>query len=477
LAIDTGKDKDKDKDSKEISRRSFVKGAAIGGAGLLIATDLLSADRASGSPESPKATSKATMMGVPFEARERVRLGIIGVGGRGTSLLGDLLAVENVDVKAICDLVPEKVAHAQKLVTDAGQPEPKAFGKNETDFKNLTQLDLDIVYIATPWNWHVPMAIDAMKNGKHAAVEVPACTTLQECWDIVDTSEATRKHCMILENCCYGDTEMMVLGMVRDGVFGEISHGEAAYLHDLRGILTANEGEGLWRRFPHMKRNGNPYPTHGLGPVAHYMDIHRGDRFDYMVSVSSLEASLSAYVKANFPDGDPKRSEKYICGDMNTSIIKTQKGRTILLQHDVVNPRPYSRLNSIQGTKGLFADYPARIFLDGPKQADGSMKEDWGSIDAFREKYEHPLWKKTGELARKMGGHGGMDYVMNYRLMDCLKKGFVPDITVYDAAAWSAPTPLSEASVAQNGVPQKFPDFTRGKWEAHSDSPGFAVQT
>ena len=477
MAIDTGKDKDKDKDSKEISRRSFVKGAAIGGAGLLIATDLLSADRASGSPESPKATSKATMMGVPFEARERVRLGIIGVGGRGTSLLGDLLAVENVDVKAICDLVPEKVAHAQKLVTDAGQPEPKAFGKNETDFKNLTQLDLDIVYIATPWNWHVPMAIDAMKNGKHAAVEVPACTTLQECWDIVDTSEATRKHCMILENCCYGDTEMMVLGMVRDGVFGEISHGEAAYLHDLRGILTANEGEGLWRRFPHMKRNGNPYPTHGLGPVAHYMDIHRGDRFDYMVSVSSLEASLSAYVKANFPDGDPKRSEKYICGDMNTSIIKTQKGRTILLQHDVVNPRPYSRLNSIQGTKGLFADYPARIFLDGPKQADGSMKEDWGSIDAFREKYEHPLWKKTGELARKMGGHGGMDYVMNYRLMDCLKKGFVPDITVYDAAAWSAPTPLSEASVAQNGAPQKFPDFTRGKWEAHSDSPGFAVQT
>jgi predicted dehydrogenase len=321
------------------------------------------------------------------------------------------------------------------------------------------------------------MALSAMKNGKHAAVEVPVCTTLQECWDIVDTSEATRKHCIILENCCYGANEMMVLGMVRDGLFGEITHGEAAYLHDLRSILTANEGEGLWRRFPHMKRNGNLYPTHGLGPVAHYMDIHRGDRFDYMVSVSSSEASLSAYVKANFPDGDPKRSEKYICGDMNTSIIKTQKGRTILLQHDVVNPRPYSRINSISGTKGIFADYPPRIFFDGTKQSDGSNKEDWQTLEAFHDKYEHPLWKTTGEMARKTGGHGGMDYVMNFRLMDCVKRGLVPDINVYDAAAWSAPTPLSEASVAQNGAPQKFPDFTRGKWEANSASRGFAVQT
>jgi hypothetical protein len=461
-----------DSEPKDISRRSFVKRTAIGSAGLLIASDLLGPNLSAGTPK----IEHATMMGVPFEARERVRLGIIGVGGRGTGQLGELLAVENVDVKAICDLVPEKVAHAQKMVTDAGQPQPKGFSQGERDFENLTQLDLDIVYIATPWDWHIPMALAVMKNGKHAAVEVPACTTLQECWDIVETSEDSRKHCMILENCCYGDIEMMVLNMVRDGVFGEVTHGEAAYLHDLRGVLTAKESEGLWRRVPHTKRNGNLYPTHGLGPVAHYFDIHRGDRFDYMVSVSSAEASLSAYVKANFPDGDPKRAEKYICGDMNTSIIKTQKGRTILLQHDVVNPRPYSRLNSISGTKGIFADYPARIFIDGAEQADGSKKEDWEAIDAFREKYEHPLWKKTGDLARKMGGHGGMDYVMNYRLMDCLKRGLVPDINVYDAAAWSAPTPLSEASVAQNGAPQKFPDFTRGKWEARSDVPGFAVQ-
>jgi predicted dehydrogenase len=462
-----------DNESKDISRRSFVKRTAIGGAGLLIAQDLLARNPGAGTPKS----KKQTMIGVPFEARERVRLGIIGVGGRGTSLLQDLLAIEKVEVKAICDLVPEKVARAQKAVTNAGQPEPAGFNKGEWDFKNLTELDLDIVYIATPWNWHVPMALSAMKNGKHAAVEVPACTTLQECWDMVDTSEATRKHCVILENCCYGSTEMMVLGMVQDGIFGEITHGEAAYLHDLRGILTSSEGEGLWRRVPHMKRNGNLYPTHGLGPVAHYMDIHRGDRFDYMVSVSSAEASLSAYVKTNFPDGDPKRVERYICGDMNTSIIRTEKGRTILLQHDVVNPRPYSRLNSISGTKGMFADYPPRVFVDGATQADGSKQEDWQNLDGFRDKYEHQLWKTTGEMARKMGGHGGMDYVMNFRLMDCLKRGLVPDINVYDAAAWSAPTPLSETSVAQDGAPQKFPDFTRGQWNAHSDSPGFAVQT
>jgi len=198
------------------------------------------------------------------------------------------------------------------------------------------------------------------------------------------------------------------------------------------------------------------------------MDIHRGDRFDYMVSVSSGEASLSAYVKGKFPEGDPKRAEKYVCGDMNTSIIKTVKGRSILLQHDVVNPRPYSRLNMVQGPKGIFADYPGRVFVDGQKD------EEWQKLDDFKDKYEHALWKNNGEMARKTGGHGGMDYIMNYRLMDCVKRGLVPDIDVYDAAAWSAPAPLSEASVAASGAPQKFPDFTRGHWQARPESEKFA---
>src|SRR6516162_3269701 len=292
-----------DKDSKDTSRRNFIKSTVVGGAGLLVATDILNSDFT----RTAEKNAHPTMMGVPFAGRERIRLGIIGVGGRGTSLLKDLLAIEDVEVKAICDLVPEKVARAQKAVTDRGQPEPAGFSRGEWDFKNLTQLDLDIIYIATPWNWHVSMALSSMKNGKHAAVEVPAADTLEECWQLVDTSEATRRHCILLENCCYGENELMVLGMVRDGLFGEVTHAEAAYLHDLRSILTANEGEGLWRRVPHMKRNGNLYPTHGLGPVAHYLNIHGGDRFDYMVSVSSCEASLTAYVQAHFADGDAKR--------------------------------------------------------------------------------------------------------------------------------------------------------------------------
>ncbi len=454
-----------DKESNHISRRDFMKCTAVASASLVLAPDTLV-------PVTAADVAKAaggTMAGAKFEPRDQVRLGIIGMGGRGASLLQDLLAIENVEIKAICDLVPERVARSQKAVTEAGQSPPAGFSKGEWDFRNLNQLDLDIVYIATPWNWHVPMALDAMKNGKHAAVEVPAATTLQECWELVNTSEATRKHCVMLENCCYGFSEMMVLRMVRDGLLGELTYAEAAYIHDLRSILTSSEGEGLWRRFPHMNRNCNLYPTHGLGPVAHYMDVNRGDRFDYMVSVSSGEASLSAYVRANFPEQDPKRREKYVCGDMNTSIVKTVKGRTILLQHDVVNPRPYSRLNLVSGTKGAFADYPPRIFVDGQKG------DDWKTIDEFRDKYEHPLWKTTGELARRIGGHGGMDYIMSYRLMDCLKRGMPPDIDVYDAASWSAPTPLSELSVAHNGAPQKFPDFTRGKWSTRSGSVGFAL--
>lgn len=456
---------------KGISRRSFVQRVVAGSAGLAAGVHGL-ADTAQAAPKS----SAATMIDVPFEARDHVRVGIIGVGNRGTTLLAHLNYVENVEIAAICDIVPAQVTQAQKMVTDLGRPQPRGFSKSETDFKNLTQLDLDIVYIATPWHWHVPMAINAMKNGKHAAVEVPVATTVQECWDLVDASESTRKHCVLLENCCYGELEMMVLGMVRDKVFGEITHGEAAYLHDLRAIMTASESEGLWRRFEHTKRNGNLYPTHGLGPVSHYMGINRGDRFDYIVSVSSREASLSEYVKENSPEGDPKRSEKYICGDINTSIIKTLKGRTILLQHDVVNPRPYSRLNSITGTKGIFADYPPRVFIDR-KETDNKTAhggEDWEKIDAFKEKYQHPLWRTTGDLARKMGGHGGMDYIMNFRLMDCVKRGLVPDIDVYDAVTWSVPGPLSEVSVANKGAAQSFPDFTREKWNGRL-SQSFAL--
>lgn len=400
------------------------------------------------------------MIGVPFDPHSTIRLGIIGVGARGQGLLRDLLAIDDVLVVAVCDIDPKACERAVKQVVDAGQPEPTVYKAGETDFQNLCKRgDLDLVYIATPWDWHTPMAVAAMEGGAHVGVEVPAAVTIDECWILVDTSERTRKHCVMLENCNYGYNEMMVNRMVKEGLFGELTHGEAAYIHDLRGLLVADYSEGLWRRKPHTERDGNFYPTHGLGPVAFYMDILRGDAFDRLVSFSSPERGLTAYVKNNLPPDAPEHKEKYVCGDMNTSLIKTKKGLTIMLQHDVISPRPYSRLNLISGTKGTFADYPARIYIDGQGE------HEWQEVEPFREKFEHPLWTRVGELARKLGGHGGMDFIMSYRLIECMKQGLPPDMDVYDAAAWSAPTPMSQDSVAQGGMPQVFPDFTRGRWQ------------
>ena len=438
---------------EKLTRRELIRNAAGVGVGLAATTVPESA-------VSARQSKGKTMRGVPFEKRETVRVGFIGLGGRGGSLLGDLLAVEGVEIKAVCDLITARAEEAAKRCMGETQKRPEVYGGAETAYKKLCERDdLDIVYIATPWNWHVPMAVDAMERGKHVAVEVPAATTLDDCWKLVDTSEKTRRHCLMLENCCYGWSEMLVLNMVKAGLFGDITHGEAAYIHDLRGLLLEDAGEGLWRRFPHITRNGNLYPTHGLGPVANYMDINRGDRFDLLVSMSSKEASLTSYRDAHTPAESQKRKEKYRCGDMNTTLIRTALGRTIMLQHDVVTPHPYDRINLIAGTKGTFRDYPARLYLDG--QAGG---EDWTNLDAYKEKYEHPLWKSMGELARKRGGHGGMDFLMNYRVIHRLREGAVPDMDVYDAAALSAPGPLSELSLARNCASVKFPDFTRGNW-------------
>jgi len=313
--------------------------------------------------------------------------------------------------------------------------------------------------VATSWNWHVPVAVAAMKSGKNVAVEVPAASTLEECWALVNTSEQTRRHCVQLENCCYGYNEMLILNLVRDGVLGQLTHGAAAYDHDLRTVLFSKEGEGLWRRAEHFKRDGNLYPTHGLGPVARYMDINRGDRFEYMVSMSSPALALAEY-RDKLPADDPRRKETYRCGDQNTSLIKTAKGRIITLEHNVSSPEPYDRINLIAGTKGIFRDYPPRIFVDG------TGNHEFGPLDPYKAKYEHPYWTRMGEIARKLGGHGGMDFIQAYRLIQCMQEGIEPDMDVYDAAAWSAPAPLSEMSVAKGSIPVKFPDFTRGRWQA-----------
>ncbi len=410
---------------------------------------------------STTGSTTGSMIGVPFAAVKTVRFGVIGTGGRGSEMIREMLSLDGAEVRAICDINRDAALTAAGKIETASGKKPEIYTGGEHDFENLVRRDdLDFVYIATPWDWHVPMAVAAMEAGKHCGTEVPAATTIEDCFKLVRTSERTRRHCLIMENCCYGENELLVLNIIRAGLLGELIHGEAAYIHDLREELLSNRGEGLWRRLPHTVRNGNLYPTHGLGPVANYMGVNRGDRFDYLVSVSSLQKGLEVYRDAHFPADDPKRREKYVEGDMNTSLIRTARGRTIVLQHDVVDPRPYDRVNLISGSKGVFRDYPPRIYLDGQPG-----EEQFTSIDAYKEKYEHPLWQKSGEMARKMGGHGGMDFILLYRLAECMREGLPPDIDVYDAATWSAAGPLSERSVASGSAPVKFPDFTNGRWD------------
>src|SRR5580704_9337078 len=471
------------KDEGQVSRRQLLRtGVGLAGAGLVgagIGASRLAGAELAGAGSSANesdavgveerggaaAANGQTMVGVKFEARDTVRLGVIGVGSRGTGMLGNFLAIPHVQVNAICDSVKEHATHAQEMVEKSGGKKPEIYANGEHDYENLCKRsDLDFIYIATPWQWHAPMGIAAMKGGAHAGLEVPAVVTLEECQQIVDVSEKTRRHCMIMENCCYGESELLVMNMVRAGMFGELLHGEGAYIHDLRKIVNEDRSEGLWRRDWHTKLNGNIYPTHGLGPVANYMGINRGDKFEYLVSMSSPQAGLDAYREANVPKDSPKWKEKYILGDMNTSLIKTAKGRTIMVQHDVVNPQPYDRINLIKGVKGMFRGYPDRIFLDGQKG-----EEAYTGLDAYKEQYEHKLWKEHGKDAEDRG-HGGMDYLMLWRLAQCIREGLAPDIDVYDAASWSAIGGLSEASVAQGSAPQKFPDFTHGQWKQRNGS-------
>jgi len=447
-----------DDKKNQLSRRQLLKtGVGLLGATVAAETKIFASGEI---PATPFPAQSESMIGVKFDKRDTVRLGVIGVGGRGTGMLSNFLAIPNVQVNAICDLVREKAVHAQDLTEKAGGKRPEIYTSGDHDYENLCKRDdLDFIYIATPWDWHAPMAVAAMTSGKHTGLEVPAVNTLEECQKLVDTSEKTRRHCMIMENCCYGFNELMVLNMIRAGLFGDLLHGEAAYIHDLRGEIFSDKGEGLWRRVPHTTRNGNVYPTHGLGPVANYMGINRGDRFDYLVSMSSPQKGFDAYRAAKIPKDSPKWREKYVLGDMNTSLIKTAGGLTIMLQHDVSNPRPYDRINLISGVKAVFRDYPERIYVDGQPG-----EEAFTGIEAYREKYGHKLWKEQGQTAENRG-HGGMDYLMLYRLVQCMREGLEPDMDVYDAASWSAPAALSEKSVAQESAPVKFPDFTRGRWK------------
>jgi predicted dehydrogenase len=398
---------------------------------------------------------------------EKIRVGIIGLGMRGKNAVSRLSKIRDVEIVALCDLREEMVEFAQVTLREDQRPDAKAFSGTEDAWKKLVALDLDLVYIATPWRWHTPMAVHTMQNGKHAATEVPAATTLEECWELVDTSEKTGKQCMMLENCCYDFFELQTLNMVRQGAFGELTHAEGAYIHTLCELIAHEEGEegrgyqGQWRFHQNNSKNGNLYPTHGLGPIAQCLNINRGNRFLHMVSMSSQQAAFTEWAREN---NRPQYAElEHYRGDMNTSLIKCAKGQTVMVQHDVSTPRPYSRIHLLQGTKGVACKYPEpRISLHDHTWLDeAAMKE-------LEAKYEHPLSRTLSSVARKIGGHGGMDFIMDYRLIYCLKNGLSFDQSVYDAATWSCIVPLSIQSVAQNSDRMEIPDFTRGAWETNT---------
>lgn len=395
---------------------------------------------------------------------DRVRVALIGVGARGIGHALQLAAIDGVDVVAICDLHQDLVRRAEQRVL-AGGHRPKLYFGDENAWRGmLLEVRPDAVFISTPWHLHAPMGVAAMHSGAHAFIEVPMAVTLQEMWELVDTSEETGRHCMMLENVPYGREELLYLNMVRQGVIGELLHGEAAYIHDLRDqIGHVVRGPGSWRTEHSARRNGNLYPTHGLGPVAQYMNLARGDdTFGRLVSFSSPAKGRGLYARAKFRPDFRWNRETFTAGDMNTSIVKTALGRTILVQWDETTPRPYTRLTLIQGTKGALARYPNRVAIEGVGDYHHWAQDDeWERIVT---RYEHPLYKRVGGLAERMGGHGGMDFILRFRIVECLRQGLPLDQNVYEGCAWSAVTPLTEKSVQEDGAPQDFPDFTRGDW-------------
>ncbi len=417
--------------------------------------------RASGSNqiEPPPGIGSPPEYPLVAEPMEQVRIGFVGVGGMGTAHVRNLVRIEGCVVSAVCDIRAAHAERAADIIEQAGHPRPSLYTRGDTDFQRLCEeSEVDLVYTATPWRWHVPICVAAMESGKHAATEVPAAYSLEDCWRLVETAERTSRHCVMMENVNYGRAELLCLNLVRRGLLGEILHAECGYLHDLRAIKFADEGEGLWRRDHSWSRNGNLYPTHGLGPVANCMNINRGDQYSLLVSMSSMSRGLQNWAATHYPEGHPKRAETFALGDVNGSLIQTHRGGTIYVSHDTNLPRPYSRINQVQGTKGIFQGYPDRVFIEGR-----SSGHAWDDAADYYDEFEHPLWRALREESIG-GGHGGMDFMEDYRLVKCLREGLPTDMNVYDAASLSAVCELSEISVAAGSSPVEFPDFTRGRW-------------
>ena len=408
-----------------------------------------------------------------------VRVAFIGVGARGSGHAKQIAAIEGTEVVGISDLYKDLAEKSSIICQEIGNGKRHKniaiySGNKNKWIAMLDEVKPDAVFISTNWDNHASMAIQTMKSGAHAFVEVPMATTIEDLWDIVNTSEKTRRHCMMMENVNYGRDELMYLNMCRKGVIGDFLHAEAAYIHELRFQMKEEErGTGSWRTHHYAKSKGNLYPTHGLGPVAQYMNLARGeDNFNSLVSYSTPSLGRKLYAEKNYESGHKWNKLNYSNGAMNTSIIKTNLGRTIMIQWDETSPRPYTRHNLIQGTKGILAGFPTRVALENGVEGITKDHHTWvqgQNLKILYEKYDHPINKRLDSLIQKMGGrnhvgHGGMDFVMRYRIIECLRNGEPLDQNVYEGCFWSAVTPLSANSINSGGAPQKFPDFTRGNW-------------
>lgn len=394
-----------------------------------------------------------------------VRVAFIGLGSRGLEAVRRFMYLEGIEVVAICDTNKDFVSKTQELLTENNKPKALEF-TGEEDWKKVCELEnVDLIYNCTHWALHTPIAVYAMEQGKHIALEVPAAMSIEDCWKLVDTAEKTRRHCMMLENCCYDFFEMATLNMAQQGLLGEIVHAEGAYIHDLRELnfKSPEEGgyQGMWRLDYNAKNKANLYPTHGLGPVCQALNIHRGDKMNYLVSMSSDQFGMTEYAKNKFGENSDYAKRTYEKGDINTTIIKTEKGKTIMIQHDVTSPRPYNRIHMLSGTKGFVQKYPIQGIALEPNAHEFLPEKE---MEKLLKEYEHPIVKEVGEKAKEVGGHGGMDFIMDYRLIYCLRNGLPLDQDVYDAAEWSSLVELTEISVRNGSIPVEVPDFTRGDW-------------
>lgn len=418
-------------------------------------------------PKRPTGQLDAIQMTAP--KLDSVRVGFIGLGMRGPGAVSRFTYIEGAKISALCDIYQDRVDSCQTILEKAGKPKAASYAGNTEAWKQLCENpDIDLVYICTDWESHVKMALYAMEKGKHVAIEVPAAMTMKDIWALINMSEKTRKHCMMLENCVYDFFEITTLNMAQQGVFGEVMHVEGAYIHNLDEVW--DQYWDNWRLKYNQKHRGDIYPTHGLGPVAQLLDIHRGDKMNYLVSMDTKPVNGPALVKQR----TGTEPADYQNGDHTMTFIRTEKGKTIQIQHNVVSPRPYNRMYQLTGTEGFANKYPIEGYCLRPNQVSADLNvvenitmHDFISEDvknALMEKYKHPIVKELEETAKKVGGHGGMDFIMDYRLIYCLRNGLPLDMDVYDLAEWCCLTELSAVSLKNNSAPVEIPDFTRGGW-------------